>query len=253
PHDQPAGAGEAPRSRAEHHRSVGPALHPELLGRRRAGDVGRRRQEEGHQRRHHGAQGHGARYGRRVGRAVGPARRAHARGLTLLEVLIVIALIALLGGTVMLGPGVLASSRVRSAATLIVSGVRLGATRANSTGRPTRLVIDIDERRVLLEEATSSTFVRDKDDAAQGVEASNEIEKLAQEEAARILEGPRAPRARFTPVSALSDPDDPSRGRALGKGVQIARVQTEHDSEPISRGRAYVYFWPGGLTEHAAI
>jgi len=184
---------------------------------------------------------------------VGSARRARVRGLTLLEVLIVIALIALLGGTVALGPGVLASSRVRAAATLIVSGVRLGTTRANTTGRPTRLVIDMDEGRVLLEEATGRTFVRDKDDTAGGAEASTQIEKLAQEEAARILEGPRAPRARFVPVSALSDPDDPGKGRPLGSGVQIARVQTEHDPEPLSRGRAYVYFWPGGLTEHAAI
>src|SRR5690606_30889186 len=124
--------------------------------------------------------------------------------------------------------------------TLIVSGVRLGTTRANTTGRPTRLVIDMDEGRVLLEEATGRTFVRDKDDTAGGAEASTQIEKLAQEEAARILEGPRAPRARFVPVSALSDPDDPGKGRPLGSGVQIARVQTEHDPEPLSRGRAYV-------------
>jgi general secretion pathway protein H len=30
-------------------------------------------------------------------------------------------------------------------------------------------------------------------------------------------------------------------------------VETEHDEEPVTEGRAYVYFWPGGLTERAAI
>ena len=52
------------------------------------------------------------------------------RGLTLVELLIVIALIAVLGGTVLMGPGMLEGSRLKSAATLIVSGVRLGLARA---------------------------------------------------------------------------------------------------------------------------
>jgi general secretion pathway protein H len=35
--------------------------------------------------------------------------------------------------------------------------------------------------------------------------------------------------------------------------VQVASVETEHDEEPVTEGRAYVYFWPGGITERAAI
>jgi general secretion pathway protein H len=30
-------------------------------------------------------------------------------------------------------------------------------------------------------------------------------------------------------------------------------VQTQHDEEPRTRGHAYLYFWPGGQTEHAVI
>jgi general secretion pathway protein H len=179
--------------------------------------------------------------------------RRHVRGLTLVEVLIVVALIALLAGSVAFGPGFLRSSRLRAAATLMVSGVRTGVSRASTTGRAVRLVIDIDENKVLLEEANLRGFTRQKGDVAGGAEASTEAESKARAETERILEGPRAPRASFQPVASLRDPDTQSPGRELGAGVVVTSVQTEHDEEPVTSGRAYVYFWPGGVTERAAI
>jgi general secretion pathway protein H len=169
------------------------------------------------------------------------------------EVLIVVALIALLAGSVAFGPGFLRSSRLRSAATLMVSGVRIGLSRASTSGRAVRLVIDIDQNKVVLEEANIRGFARQKGDVSGGAEASSEAEAKARQETERLLEGPRAPRARFQPVPSLSDPETRSPGRELGPGVMVASVQTEHDEEPITSGRAYVYFWPGGVTERAAI
>jgi len=175
------------------------------------------------------------------------------RGFTLVEVLIVVALIAVLASSVVLGPGLLRSSRMRSSATLIVSAVRTGMSRANTSGRPVRLVLDIDSNRLWLEESMTRGFSRAKDEAAAGADPQTEAEKKAKEETDRILEGPRAPRAQFKPVKDLIDPEDPTRGRDLGFGVQVAEVQTEHDEEPITEGRAYVFFWPGGVTERASI
>lgn len=164
-----------------------------------------------------------------------------------------VVLIALLSGGALLGPGLLRSSRVRAAATLIVSGVRLAQSRTSSSGHPVRLVIDLDERRVLLEQAQTSTFSREKGGIAGGAEAADELEKKAKAETDRILEGPRSPRATFTALKELSDPAEPSKGRELGAGVQVASVETEHDEEPVTEGKAYVYFWPGGITEAAVI
>lgn len=180
-------------------------------------------------------------------------RRGRVRGLTLVEVLIVVALIGVLAGTVMLGPGLLRSSHVRAAATLMVSAVRLGTTRANATGKPARLVIDIDERRVLIEEASGSSFLREAGEVAAGADPASDAEKAARSESERILEGPRAPRASFLPLRELTDSEDPTKGRPLGSGVQVVAVQTERDEEPITSGRAYIYFWPGGLTERSTI
>lgn len=163
-----------------------------------------------------------------------------------------IALIALLAGGIMFGPGMLRSSQVRATATLLVSGVRLGITRANTSGRPVRLVIDFDKRRVSLEEATTRRFVRDRKDVAGGAEASSDEEREGQEKLDPILEGPRAPRASFQPIPELQD-EGGEPGRPIGAGVRLVSVQTERDEEPITEGRAYIYFWPGGITERAAI
>jgi general secretion pathway protein H len=182
-------------------------------------------------------------------------RRAARRGLSLVEVLIVIALIALMSGAAVFGSGMLTSSRQRAAATLIVSAVRMGVTRANTTGRPVRMVFDLDEHRVQLEE-TSGVMLRVKEEKATGggAEPATEAEKAAREEAERILEGPRAPRAEFSPVKQFGfDGDEPGAGRSLGAGVKIKQAQTEHDEEPRTTGRAYLYFWPGGGTERAVV
>ncbi|MGC4089784.1 MAG: prepilin-type N-terminal cleavage/methylation domain-containing protein [Polyangiaceae bacterium] len=181
-----------------------------------------------------------------------PSRRA-ARGLTLVEVLIVVLLIALLTGGTVMGSGMLKASRVRAAATLLVSAVRLAQNRTNTNGRPVRLVLDLDRRRVQLEEAEGVSFARQKGDVAGGAAAADEAEKKARSETERIMEGPKPQRARFKPIKALSDLSSNTPGRELGNGVQIASVETDHDEEPVTEGRAYLYFWPGGITERAVV
>jgi general secretion pathway protein H len=179
-----------------------------------------------------------------------PRRFQKSSGFTLIEVLIVVALIAILSGSVIYGTGMLSSSRLRGASSLIASGVRLGLARANTSGHPTRMTLDLDTDKVLLEEASSSVMLREKKAPAGGAQAATEAEQKAKAEGDRILEGPHAPRATFRPIPKFSDTPT---GRELGSGVDLAQVQTEHDEEPVTSGRAYVYFWPGGITERAYI
>lgn len=164
-----------------------------------------------------------------------------------------VVLIALLTGGTVMGPGLLKASRVRAAATMLVSAVRLAQNRTNTTGKPVRLVLDLGKRRASLEEAESNTFARQKGGIAGGADAVDEAEKKARAETERILEGPKPQRAKFKPLKELSDPTDPTQGREFGAGVQIVSVETDHDEEPVTEGRAYVYFWPGGFTERAII
>lgn len=181
--------------------------------------------------------------------------RGAQRGLTLIEVVIAIALIALLTGSLLFGKNMLVGSRVKSAATLLVSSVRFGLARANSTGRPTRLVIDFDKKQLSIEEAAGSLMLREKgEDQTGGAEAATEAETKARVEAERIVEGPHAPRARFSKLANVKGAiEDLAKGRSLGDGVEVVRVRTEHDEEVLREGRAYIYFWPGGTTERAIV
>jgi general secretion pathway protein H len=178
------------------------------------------------------------------------------RAFTLVEVLVVIALMALLGGMIVSGSGMLSGTRLRAGATLIMSSVRAAITQANTTGRPVRLVFDFEHDRLLMEE-THGPMLRVKSDtegAKAGAEAATELEREAAEYARGFAEGPRAPAPGFSPVKEFERDAEPGApGRELGRGIRFVQVQTEHDSEPRVEGTAYLYFWPGGGTEEASI
>jgi general secretion pathway protein H len=181
--------------------------------------------------------------------------RAGRRGFTLIELVIAIALISLLTGSLLFGRNMLVGSRVKSAATLIVSSVRFGLARANATGHPARLVIDFDKKQLALEEASGSLMLREKsDDQTGGADPATAAETKARVEAERIVEGPHAPRTKFSKLSGVHGAvEELAKGRPLGDGVEVVSVRTEHDDEVIHEGRAYIYFWPGGTTERAIV
>jgi general secretion pathway protein H len=188
-----------------------------------------------------------------------PLGRARNRAFTLVEVLIAIALIGVLGGTIITGSGMLGANQLRAAAGLVMSSVRLAASRANATGHAVRIVFDLDAQRISVEE-TEGRMLRVKDTGdrkssgvAAGAEAATEAEREAVDYAKGIIQGPRAPRAVFKPVKGLGFEGDAVGGRDLARGVKYRLVQTEHDHQPREQGRAYLYFWPGGGTERAVI
>lgn len=191
--------------------------------------------------------------------------RRRARGLTLIEVLVTVAVVVLVMLGVVVGSGAVTNARVRGAATMIAGAVKIAFTRASATSRPMRLVLDLDNSRVTLEESDDTVLVT-KDEIAGGAAAATEAEKHAIEQADKIVKGPRAPRAQFRPVKAFGfDEGAESKGkdgesakasrgsRSLGPGVRFRRVETVRSLDGQTEGRAYIYFWPGGQTERAAI
>ncbi len=171
----------------------------------------------------------------------------------MIELLVTIALIALVTTGAVVGSGAVVNSRMRAATTMISGAIRIAFTRASATSRPNRLVFDFESSKVTLEETSDNVLVR-TDDAAGGDAAATPEERAAIAQAARIVKGPQAPRARFSPVKALGfDDPDTSGGRPLGKGVRFRKIETGHSPDGQTSGRAYLHFWPGGQTERASI
>ncbi len=177
--------------------------------------------------------------------------------MTLIEIIIVMALMGLLMGTLVLGSGALIGANRRAAATLIVSAVRKGLAHANTTGKPVRLRMDLDAERLVLEESASRMVLRKTDEQEEeeaekqqdaGEQLLSEVEAMAE----AMLSGNSLGGPSFSPIEALGQ-DGEKPGRELGSNVRFVRVQTEHDEEPIDDGTAYLHFWPGGQTERAVI
>lgn len=181
-------------------------------------------------------------------------RRGGARaGVTLVEILITLAVMGLLGGASILGLGVIESARLKRSAIMVTSAIRVAYAHANATSKTVRLVFDFEERRVTLEESTSK-LVLSKGSRTGGAAATTDAERAAEEEAERIMKGPAVEKAQFKPATAYGfDPTDGGKpGKELEPGIRFHQIETEHQDEPETE-RAYLYFWPGGQTERAAI
>ena len=165
-------------------------------------------------------------------------------------------IVGLMMGVMIFGSGQLTASRLKRATTMVAGAVRVAFTRATATARSQRIVFDLDEQKIWLEESETPMLIQSKDSIPTGGAAAvTESERLAFQENDRILKGPRAPKPMYHAVETLGFATDTgARGpRAIGRGIKFREVQSEHDDMPRTKGRAYLYFWPGGQTERAAI
>jgi general secretion pathway protein H len=179
--------------------------------------------------------------------------RIGSRGVTLVEILITVTIVAMLSGMAMLGIGAMSGARMKRTAVQIAGAVRTAYAHANATSKPVRLVFDFERRAIVLEEG-SSALLRVKRDKSGGAEAATEAEAEAHAAADAILKGPRAPKPSFKPARAFGwSEEEGAQGKELPPGIRIHSVETPHTEEPELSERAYVYFWPGGTAERAAI
>ncbi len=184
-------------------------------------------------------------------------RRSRARGLTLIEMLVVLAIVGLLAVGILMGSGQLASAKLKKTATSLAGVIRVAYTRASSTSKSVRIVFDFGQRAFWMEEAEQSMLVTPKDSTGTGgADAVTALERQSIAESARLVNGPAAPRAHFKQVDMgllAIDSDTHGSVRALPGNISFRSIQTTHDDQPRTAERAYIYFWPGGQTERASI
>jgi general secretion pathway protein H len=138
----------------------------------------------------------------------------------------------------------------------VVSAIRIAYNHANATSRPTRLVFDFESRTISIEESTGRMLLK-SGDITGGAAAATDVEKAVVAESEEILEGPRAARPQFTPVGKILGfeyDEEKERGmKRLADGIFFRQLEVQHEDSAATEGRVYLYFWPGGQTELAAI
>jgi general secretion pathway protein H len=174
--------------------------------------------------------------------------RERARGVTLVEVLITVAIMTLVSGLAILGMGAASGARLKRGATELSGVIRIAYAHATSHSHTVRLVFDFATNRITMEETAGRHLM--KKGRSGGAEPATEAERAAEQEALGFGEGPLTPKAMFSPAKAFGFPQT---GKELPSGIGFWQVEVAHQEQAVGEGRAYLYFFPNGQTETANI
>lgn len=184
------------------------------------------------------------------------ARRAGSRsGMTLIEILIVIVIVAVAASALTMGIGAITRSKLRAACMRIVSASRYGYHRAITQGKTVRVVLDMDTGMLSIDEGRAGILLTNPNEERQ--EGDDEDASDPWETAKARLENPLAPALGSSPFSPIVDEDGDPIARyepsSLGDGIRVTQLMAPHLPIGQTEGRAAVYFFPSGRSEHAVV
>lgn len=189
-------------------------------------------------------------------------RRAHS-GFTLIEILVVLCIVGVLAALSVRGLRSLARSDLRASVSHLSGAIRYLFDRASTTGQYHRLVIDLETGRYWAEVSDDAFYL------PRDPETESSAKKLAALEAE--LDEKDARRKEMAAASGDVDmskvlPMDfrPKKARfgafkesnlkpVTMKNTEVMDVFTPRVADPVTKGRAYIYFFPLGQTEPAII
>lgn len=158
-------------------------------------------------------------------------------GFTLLEILVVIALIALASTIIVGNMGdvirTTSESFARQAATLI----RSARDHALLSGKLVRIRFDLDEQTYWVEDGKASNLLLSEEEERALKEKLDQKEWKAHERA----QG-------FRLVRDLNE-----KKQVVPNGLRIDRIVSPRYKEPFEKGIVDIYFWPHGFSEAAVI
>lgn len=218
-------------------------------------------------------------------RFASPHRR-HQRGMTLIEIVIVMAVIGLMVGMLIVGLGAGKAAELSRATNQVANTIRYGFDKARVNGQYYRLLISLEDGTFSLQTAEDAMYLpaTDRDGKfaevdERKIEEQKERDERAEQSFNRSVQSAayrdaadggdtdgdaptyqampkKVPRARPPLFSAFDDENSLSglaKPFKLPEGVRIIYVRTADDLEPITKGEASIYFFPRGRTQKAHI
>jgi general secretion pathway protein H len=221
------------------------------------------------------------------------AGRRRQRGMTLIEIMIVMGVLALIVGMAVMGFGAGRSAEIGRATTQIANLARYGYDKARVTGDYYSLLIDLDEGTISLQQGDDRMYLpatgRDgkileidegklEDQKARDERAEEAYNRSVQSQVynAEASGGPAGgddegedagydpyaaqrrtvPRRRPPLFDSFEDENalsELAKPIKLPEGVKIVYVRTADDLKPITKGQASLFFFPRGQTQEAHI
>lgn len=174
-------------------------------------------------------------------------------GFTLIEVILVVAIIAVVVTGATFGLGAITRTRLRSSAFKVTSAARFAYNRSLTQGTTTRLLFDFEKNTMAVEETdTPVTLATEAQLESDGGEAVDPWD-LARARLEKPLD-PIEPSSPFQPITNQSGKVlERYTAQPVGDGISIHALLTPHDTDKRIDGEGSVYFFPGGLTEHAVV
>jgi general secretion pathway protein H len=198
--------------------------------------------------------------------------RSTTQGFTLIEIMVVIAIAALVTGASVQGIRSLRKADLRESSTQLSGAMRYLFDRASTTGKIHRIVIDM-ENNMYWAEVSDDRFFIPREESEQSLRRREDKEADEDDEEAKKREraareassGKSAPASSSFDLSKLEVGDfRPKRARFASfkdlalkpvrlKKTKVQSVYTPRVTDPLTSGRAYVYFFPLGQTEPAIV
>src|SRR3569623_820106 len=189
-------------------------------------------------------------------------RRAHS-GFTLIEILVVLAIVGILAGMSIRGLRSLARSDLRASVTHMAGAISYLFDRASTTGRYHRLVIALETGRYWAEVSDDMFYLPRDPETESSAKKLAALEADLDEKQARQKEMAQA--AGDVDMSKVLPMDFRAKKARFGafkesnlkpvtlKNTAIMDVFTPRVADPVTKGRAYIYFIPLGPPEPAII
>ena len=190
-------------------------------------------------------------------------RRSSRTGFTLLEILIVLVIVGLISGMGIRGLRSLTKTDLRSNTSRLSGAIRYLFDRASTTGKYHRLVIDVDEGRYWAEVSDDRFYLprEPETEASQKKLAAlqakqNEKDRFDAElsEASGGFDMTKLKPQDFRPKQVRFGAFKETTLKPVKmKNTKVMDVYTPRLAALVTKGRAYIYFFPLGQTEPAII